>query len=584
MPTIDMTRIKANVAKMASMNAPMEDIDGYIASEGTTVEAVKAFNQPQYRGGAKSPALQAAQKDVRVAQMQNQPFSILARGLAQTADPMRTLALPTTIPASIASNIQQKTPQNIIPDLGKVVTGQSSPDYKQILRQANVPPVAANVGGEAMDIALYPGGARAAVDLAKATPSLVRGGIKNVGKGINYVKDAFTGEARARIAAGEQKFALKQSTSQQAKKISDTAKSQANNIQAKQEDVNKGFDELSSKLKGEIAKEADQQGLNLQRDLPKLYAQKSEEYASKQKNILGVMSESEKNIPVGKVTSDLENVLLKFRVLKRDPVKGLVETDVPLTPAESKVLGIYKDLKKGTEPVVSQSPILGEGGKPIIQTVEPKGTISVEDLISHKQYIRPSTPKYGQQWGSDEKLQSEASDVFSKYTPEPLKKLDREYAPFLELKSAVNDRLKPFSGKYDVATGTLSKVGGTADASEQRLMTDLNATIGRQVEGRIRGLNKRLDVIPGHKEMIQNASNEAIKQIRSDAANEVWKLKRMRDVKAHNIDQAVNRLAHKYKTRQLKLGILGVATIGGGLANTIKYFLHREIYSGMKNP
>lgn len=38
---IDIARIKRNVAKMASMGAPEADIDGYIASEGTTIDAVR---------------------------------------------------------------------------------------------------------------------------------------------------------------------------------------------------------------------------------------------------------------------------------------------------------------------------------------------------------------------------------------------------------------------------------------------------------------------------------------------------------------------------------------------------------------
>lgn len=37
----DLDRIKQNVAKMASMNAPEEDIDGYIASEGVSLDDVK---------------------------------------------------------------------------------------------------------------------------------------------------------------------------------------------------------------------------------------------------------------------------------------------------------------------------------------------------------------------------------------------------------------------------------------------------------------------------------------------------------------------------------------------------------------
>lgn len=42
----DLARIKANVAKMASQNAPEADIDGYIASEGVSLDDVRAF-KPQ---------------------------------------------------------------------------------------------------------------------------------------------------------------------------------------------------------------------------------------------------------------------------------------------------------------------------------------------------------------------------------------------------------------------------------------------------------------------------------------------------------------------------------------------------------
>lgn len=42
----DLARIKRNVAKMAAQNAPEADIDGYIASEGVTVEDVRNFTAP----------------------------------------------------------------------------------------------------------------------------------------------------------------------------------------------------------------------------------------------------------------------------------------------------------------------------------------------------------------------------------------------------------------------------------------------------------------------------------------------------------------------------------------------------------
>lgn len=67
----DLARIKRNVAKMASQNAPETDIDGYIASEGVTLDDVRSFKtptiaapqatQPEFSGGrAGAAALGAA--------------------------------------------------------------------------------------------------------------------------------------------------------------------------------------------------------------------------------------------------------------------------------------------------------------------------------------------------------------------------------------------------------------------------------------------------------------------------------------------------------------------------------------------
>lgn len=42
----DLAKIKRNVAKMASQNAPEEDIDGYIASEGATIDEIRSFKEP----------------------------------------------------------------------------------------------------------------------------------------------------------------------------------------------------------------------------------------------------------------------------------------------------------------------------------------------------------------------------------------------------------------------------------------------------------------------------------------------------------------------------------------------------------
>ena len=45
---MDLARIKDNVAKMAAQNAPEADIDGYIASEGVSIDDVRNFQAHIY--------------------------------------------------------------------------------------------------------------------------------------------------------------------------------------------------------------------------------------------------------------------------------------------------------------------------------------------------------------------------------------------------------------------------------------------------------------------------------------------------------------------------------------------------------
>lgn len=51
----DLARIKRNVAKMAAQNAPIEDIDGYITSEGVTIDDVRSFRPGADAEQAKAP-------------------------------------------------------------------------------------------------------------------------------------------------------------------------------------------------------------------------------------------------------------------------------------------------------------------------------------------------------------------------------------------------------------------------------------------------------------------------------------------------------------------------------------------------
>lgn len=59
----DLARIKRNVAKMASMNAPEEDIDGYIASEGVTIDDVRNYRELQPMTEEQRAQIQANQDE-----------------------------------------------------------------------------------------------------------------------------------------------------------------------------------------------------------------------------------------------------------------------------------------------------------------------------------------------------------------------------------------------------------------------------------------------------------------------------------------------------------------------------------------
>lgn len=84
----DLDRIKRNVAKMAQMNAPESDIDGYIASEGVTLEQVRShkigsqISQPTKQPVQQKPVVQPKQQEII-----EQPNPKLTGGVEQKVIP-----------------------------------------------------------------------------------------------------------------------------------------------------------------------------------------------------------------------------------------------------------------------------------------------------------------------------------------------------------------------------------------------------------------------------------------------------------------------------------------------------------------
>lgn len=91
----DLAKIKRNVAKMAAMNAPEGDIDGYIASEGVTIDDVRNFKAiPQTDSSPVSTAQSALNTAADVGKT---TLSGLAKGAAATA-----MVIPDLINTAVA--------------------------------------------------------------------------------------------------------------------------------------------------------------------------------------------------------------------------------------------------------------------------------------------------------------------------------------------------------------------------------------------------------------------------------------------------------------------------------------------------
>lgn len=67
MADLDLARVKRNVSKMVGMDAPEADIDAYIAEEGTTIDAVKAFRLDAASAPAGIPADDPRREFIRAA-------------------------------------------------------------------------------------------------------------------------------------------------------------------------------------------------------------------------------------------------------------------------------------------------------------------------------------------------------------------------------------------------------------------------------------------------------------------------------------------------------------------------------------
>lgn len=120
----DLARIKRNVAKMASQNAPIEDIDGYIASEGVSLDDVRNFKAPAQPEAVTTP------KTDRLPQEQMKDS-----GQASYLDAMTTWLEGAASGIPIAGPFIQKGSDFLATEIGGRLTGQNPAQMRDELAQ-----------------------------------------------------------------------------------------------------------------------------------------------------------------------------------------------------------------------------------------------------------------------------------------------------------------------------------------------------------------------------------------------------------------------------------------------------------------
>ena len=387
---IDMTRIKANVAKMASMNAPPEDIDGYIASEGTTVDAVRAFNQPQYRGGAMSPANVEAQKQLGQAQFQSSPLGFF----------------------------EQHPFLSTLQGLPEFITGTKAGDFVRSKQKGNPDPQEKkfrsmiNMGADALDTFTSPGQWLTGIGLSKPVSMGIQGikkGIGAIGKNISEVFEASKTLSETAKQIGsvtkDPKSILRQFGNLKQKEVmplKDAIDSENTKIKDIQESIQKHMEDVHGLKSGKLELTKAHQDYIKETTMADLVKQKEYLQSALQKGSEGISKYMKEEIP--KKIRSMNDVFGEHIDTISDAMeksgKGISHADrfniLNATKAEAEDLGINTGRAKKlldmlhdnatniTQDKEIPTGILDAEGKPIISKVSGQGS----EMIPFREFIQ----------------------------------------------------------------------------------------------------------------------------------------------------------------------------------------------------
>jgi hypothetical protein len=398
---------------------------------------------------------------------------------------------------------------------------------------------------------------------------------------LKWVKEAFRGTKKAEEAANIAKKDIIKSTSSEISALqaegtqkkgilSSLERRNLTEADAEARGLASALNSAERKYRGKVSDESFTQSREVRKELPKLFAKKSEEYIGGLRELVGknpVKAKQSEVVPV------IEDSLLNHGILQKNEAGQIVMGRSPITQAENKVFSEWIRLKNAS----------------------PEEPISISELVESQIAIRP---KFGKQWGSSEHLQAQVSEGLSEIiaakAPE-VAAYRRAYAPFLDWKKAAIKEFQPFSGGYKNKSGArvLSKyadVNQTLTADEAKLMSMLEKLteqdftsglkklrpLGRDIKTReeaakIIKANRRQEI----QDSIASKKSEIDNMIQAKARE----LEGLKEVKIQDIDRATKEITDnlRFRRRSLGIGALGTSIAVGG-SNFLNYIRNRLSY------
>lgn len=562
----DLNRIKQNVAKMASMNAPIEDIDGYISSEGVTLDDIKNFKIEEPKSKIEKTGVIGSIFDVPGAAVRSQ-----IQGKGWKAGALE----PSKVPKF--QDIYLDRYYKEFPDfkgkalLGNIISAEGlTADF--LTNPADV--LGLIVGKLPLGVDKTLGGVIAKSKIGQGIGKIMTAKITP----IKWVRDAFRGIKEAEKSAKLAKNVIVKGTKEardilskeKAKSISNITKLSSRESEAidrESRDMLKALNSAEKKYSGKVKKESFVQSENVRKKLPEIFKQKSEEYGT---GLNKVLEENPVEISNSELRPILEESLSNHGIIDIDDTGKVNILRSPVTKAEKTILKEYSRLRGMSD----------------------ETTTSIKSILDSQKTIKP---KFGKVWGPSEHLQAEVSEGLSKLASEKspeVAKYRSSYAPFLQWKEEVIKKFQPFKGKFANKSGAslLSKYGDvnkTLMDDEVKLISQLEKELGEPVTQKLKQTRKlgieiesrklsSKDIASQKKLELKELTLDKKSKIDSTIENKINELESKKQLQISDIDYYTNQVVSDLKNRRL--------IIAGGLAVTAgpafyKYIKNRLAYN-----